>query len=134
MVLFFFLMIRRPPRSTRTDTLLPYTTLFRSLGEHRMRHRLELDEDFGLPRGQALAGAQVEGHALPAPIVDMRLHRDEGLGARGTAEFVGIAADDLAVDRTGIVLARNGQVRHLFGFHLAQRSDRKGVVWEKRGV
>src|SRR3546814_3927806 len=29
--LFFFLMIRRPPRSTRTDTLFPYTTLFRSI-------------------------------------------------------------------------------------------------------
>src|SRR3546814_16578731 len=27
----FFLMIRRPPRSTRTDTLFPYTTLFRSI-------------------------------------------------------------------------------------------------------
>src|SRR3546814_11639692 len=31
MFLFFFLMIRRPPRSTRTDTLFPYTTLFRSV-------------------------------------------------------------------------------------------------------
>src|SRR3546814_15291496 len=31
--LFFFLMIRRPPRSTRTDTLFPYTTLFRSVLE-----------------------------------------------------------------------------------------------------
>src|SRR3546814_12682584 len=30
---FFFLMIRRPPRSTRTDTLFPYTTLFRSVGD-----------------------------------------------------------------------------------------------------
>src|SRR3546814_16989641 len=30
-VLCFFLMIRRPPRSTRTDTLFPYTTLFRSI-------------------------------------------------------------------------------------------------------
>src|SRR3546814_5702829 len=29
-ILFFFLIIRRPPRSTRTDTLFPYTTLFRS--------------------------------------------------------------------------------------------------------
>src|SRR3546814_9887904 len=28
--MLFFLMIRRPPRSTRTDTLFPYTTLFRS--------------------------------------------------------------------------------------------------------
>src|SRR3546814_15358275 len=27
-------MIRRPPRSTRTDTLFPYTTLFRSFGNH----------------------------------------------------------------------------------------------------
>src|SRR3546814_5617517 len=31
-IMFFFLMIRRPPRSTRTDTLFPYTTLFRSSG------------------------------------------------------------------------------------------------------
>src|SRR3546814_11701664 len=29
---FVFLIIRRPPRSTRTDTLFPYTTLFRSAG------------------------------------------------------------------------------------------------------
>src|SRR3546814_9157103 len=34
---FFFLMIRRPPRSTRTDTLFPYTTLFRS--HHRFAIR-----------------------------------------------------------------------------------------------
>src|SRR3546814_13151351 len=35
----FFLMIRRPPRSTRTHTLFPYTTLFRSLDaeEHLAR-------------------------------------------------------------------------------------------------
>src|SRR3546814_4193881 len=34
MILLFFLMIRRPPRSTRTDTLFPYTTLFRSPSGH----------------------------------------------------------------------------------------------------
>src|SRR3546814_5176910 len=34
--LFFFLRIRRPPRSTRTDTLFPYTTLFRSTARVRM--------------------------------------------------------------------------------------------------
>src|SRR3546814_20927397 len=33
--LLFFLMIRRPPRSTRTDTLFPYTTLFRSRRSRR---------------------------------------------------------------------------------------------------
>src|SRR3546814_13140372 len=34
-VSFFCLMIRRPPRSTRTDTLFPYTTLFRSVKHTR---------------------------------------------------------------------------------------------------
>src|SRR3546814_6028981 len=36
---FFFLMIRRPPRSTRTDTLFPYTTLFRSRCPRAPRNR-----------------------------------------------------------------------------------------------
>src|SRR3546814_20889008 len=35
MSLFFLLMKRRPPRSTRTDTPFPYTTLFRSPGDRR---------------------------------------------------------------------------------------------------
>src|SRR3546814_11660685 len=39
-LLFFFLMIRRPPRSTRTDTLFPYTTLFRSVPLAQGRRRL----------------------------------------------------------------------------------------------
>src|SRR3546814_3870008 len=41
LMFFFFLMIRRPPRSTRTDTLFPYTTLFRSQPSRRrlLRHR-----------------------------------------------------------------------------------------------
>src|SRR3546814_13238640 len=42
--LLFFLMIRRPPRSTRTDTLFPYTTLFRSA----LLFSFSLDTDFGL--------------------------------------------------------------------------------------
>src|SRR3546814_9801407 len=37
-VVFFFLMIRRQPRSTRTDTLFPYTTLFRSDAAAFFRH------------------------------------------------------------------------------------------------
>src|SRR3546814_16991512 len=41
---FFFLMIRRPPRSTRTDTLFPYTTLFRSLCDHGYRDVVLLRE------------------------------------------------------------------------------------------
>src|SRR3546814_15355228 len=43
-ILLFFLMIRRPPRSTRTDTLFPYTTLFRSRAglDRRPRRRAAL--------------------------------------------------------------------------------------------
>src|SRR3546814_2091256 len=46
--MFFVLMIRRPPRSTRIDTLFPYTTLFRSAvrGDER-RAGLEARADFG---------------------------------------------------------------------------------------
>src|SRR3546814_17355067 len=36
-MMVFFLLIRRPPRSTPTDTLFPYTTLFRSYLLHRLR-------------------------------------------------------------------------------------------------
>src|SRR3546814_7505822 len=56
--IFFLLMIRRPPRSTRTDTLFPYTTLFRSLvcrtarrtvqrrlGQFRRRRRPDRSEE-----------------------------------------------------------------------------------------
>src|SRR3546814_16913242 len=39
---FFFLMIRRPPRSTRTDTLFPYTTLFRSTRARRLKRQHNL--------------------------------------------------------------------------------------------
>src|SRR3546814_8101370 len=41
-------MIRRPPRSTRTDTLFPYTTLFRSSKAHLLADRLTLHPDWPL--------------------------------------------------------------------------------------
>src|SRR3546814_6968251 len=46
--MFVFLMIRRPPRSTRTDTLFPYTTLFRSDGQlalHFGKARHDVEEE-----------------------------------------------------------------------------------------
>src|SRR3546814_12326236 len=61
-------MIRRPPRTTRTDTLFPYTTLFRSLlllariaarqRPGRVGARLQLDQllAHGAERGLAVAG------------------------------------------------------------------------------
>src|SRR3546814_5434214 len=52
-------MIRRPPRSTRTDTLFPYTTLFRSgAGHHQAQVRVGCREvvEGADERGQVLAG------------------------------------------------------------------------------
>src|SRR3546814_5704935 len=51
---FFFLMILRPPRSTRTDTLFPYTTLFRSSPERfssklRLRSYSSLSQAWTIP-------------------------------------------------------------------------------------
>src|SRR3546814_12206661 len=43
--LFFFLIIRRPPKSTRTDTLFPYTTLFRSERAHAADGAVEPTEN-----------------------------------------------------------------------------------------
>src|SRR3546814_2258783 len=57
---FVFLMIRRPPRSTRTDTLFPYTTLFRSIADvvadvqvRKQRQRLEHHAEVALVGRQA---------------------------------------------------------------------------------
>src|SRR3546814_3199605 len=48
MLFCLFLIIRRPPRSTRTDTLFPYTTLFRSLNLRADRGEINPD-DFDVP-------------------------------------------------------------------------------------
>src|SRR3546814_10692578 len=70
-LMIFFLMIRRPPRSTRTDTLFPYTTLFRS-GLDLLHARPLVD----------LFLARL--HALPQRVVDdpelRHLLDDQGLG------------------------------------------------------
>src|SRR3546814_4783124 len=65
-------MIRRPPRSTRTDTLFPYTTLFRSpAGRRQGLHSGWLSAHHPAGRG-ARPHAGREG---PAPAFG---HRDEG--------------------------------------------------------
>src|SRR3546814_8116888 len=58
---FFFLMIRRPPRSTRTDTLFPYTTLFRS--EKVEASAAEIQADGGQARALVGDASQEEDAA-----------------------------------------------------------------------
>src|SRR3546814_13269439 len=73
---FFFLMIRRPPRSTRTDTLFPYTTLFRSQEKARevaLRGKAQLGRDLG---DLALAGGQARDRRFHAQHVEIGARRD----------------------------------------------------------
>src|SRR3546814_9941155 len=66
---FFFLMIRRPPRSTRTDTLFPYTTLFRSApapATHRRPTRAGCRPP-SAPAAKRPAVAEVPARPPPAP-------------------------------------------------------------------
>src|SRR3546814_3289673 len=61
-------MIRRPPRSTRTDTLFPYTTLFRSVvlaSEDDGSVRIDFDPA-KVAEGLRRAFADVEGHPVDA--------------------------------------------------------------------
>src|SRR3546814_17272198 len=64
----FFLIIRRPPRSTRTDTLFPYTTLFRSFDK--------------LPLTDSIADAEEEAEAEPEPEEDAAPESDAADGDR----------------------------------------------------
>src|SRR3546814_10489945 len=69
---FFFLMIRRPPRSTRTDTLFPYTTLFRSPAHAADAGRSDPDlrrqprPECRQPRRERTAGGRVGSGAAVA--------------------------------------------------------------------
>src|SRR3546814_17518385 len=70
-------MIRRPPRSTRTDTLFPNTTLFRSLrraGVDLEARVAELHDVAGAGLLEALAG-QVPVHDVPAAGAEAELDR-----------------------------------------------------------
>src|SRR3546814_14854226 len=54
--IYFFLMIRRPPRSTRTDTLFPYTTLFRSGPSDGLSRPALVPEQNGQAKRRQIAG------------------------------------------------------------------------------
>src|SRR3546814_2573961 len=73
-------MIRRPPRSTRTDTLFPYTTLFRSVTEDvtgavGAERQLDLVEVFGDMSGKRRR--QVVAQAHPLVVVVRQRKRSE---------------------------------------------------------
>src|SRR3546814_4835043 len=72
-VFFFFLMIRRPPISTRTDTLFPYTTLFRSIDRREERPDAVEQAGFLLERGEVTTCGKI----LPVDDVRSEEHTSE---------------------------------------------------------
>src|SRR3546814_18786429 len=74
--MFVFLMIRRPPRSTRTDTLFPYTTRFRSWRVVQVDAKVVGEHELDLPHGVVAAGklphAQFRAPVGHRPPVDRR--------------------------------------------------------------
>src|SRR3546814_297127 len=127
-------MIRRPPRSTRTDTLFPYTTLFRSadiidseVAEYEIvRARAQFEQFVAggiarLPVGGARAG-EMRAHGIAGGIDAARHHRLAFRTPAGNAENPG-----------DIVVALVGQQQHLAPRpgptdHGVERTDGRCVV------
>src|SRR3546814_5183247 len=105
MSLRFFLLTRRQPRSTRTDTLFPYTTLFRSVGAHPPRRASERDRQ----RPAAPARAR---------------HRPGRAPARGRLPLAAAAAAGLDGLRHGRAAAARGRTHgHLAARRLVPAGD-----------
>src|SRR3546814_9141186 len=90
---FFFLMIRRPPRSTRTDTLFPYTALFRSVSSDQKTvfgaavpgHHLEQGDDFvvfEIPNGATEKEKQLAPRRRSKRGEHLLVRADEGFGRK----------------------------------------------------
>src|SRR3546814_15287972 len=78
-------MIRRPPRSTRTDTLFPYTTLFRSVLGRRPDHREEvhrIDRLYLARRGPGFQDLGLRSHQIAQLVLQ------EVAGVRGAADHL----------------------------------------------
>src|SRR3546814_15273325 len=94
-------MIRRPPRSTRTDTLFPYTTLFRSVPRRRDRRPVE--------RGIAdiLLAVRIADADLQRidPVAALELVIDVGL----QCEFLGVIILQMRLDERHPVIVRIGE-------------------------
>src|SRR3546814_10108440 len=126
---FVFLMIRRPPRSTRTDTLFPYTTLFRSirsaLAAAKVRKGgnaglLELTER-DLPIG--IVGGTILASLIPIAIL-LWLFAQGGPIAANPVPIIGLTLAYILV--AGIVIAPVcGYMAGLIGASNSPISDRK---------
>src|SRR3546814_10944938 len=99
---FFVLMIRRPPSSTRTDTLFPYTTLFRA----RLSGPI-IDDKLLFVASAAYANSDGRIHNV---FLDKTVDGEERINLRGKLRF--IPAPNLTVDLTGSYEDRDSGVAY----------------------
>src|SRR3546814_11256161 len=92
MVVFFVLLIRRPPSSTRTDTRFPYTTLFRS--QLQGQPRQQMSQQLGLAPDET---ANAVSAALPLLMGALGRNASQPQGAQ--ALFGALQKDHAGLDR-----------------------------------
>src|SRR3546814_19142408 len=124
-------MIRRPPRSTRTDTLFPYTTLFRSRDRGTRKHQQLHERAWLEGRPHALEGQQEQLQRAPvrrwpAPYSTRLAHAAEPM-----VQKIGICL--LRAEYSVVNAAsRKPRADYFRGPHTTGRRDRKRVVEGKR--
>src|SRR3546814_9512228 len=114
-------MIRRPPRSTRTDTLFPYTTLFRSIADARVqRHRQPGD---GAPRPEGHDRADECGrtddrlrHLRPAKTAAVIRDHRRGQRLRLARARVEVPSSRATMCNAGVNLGKADYVTHMLAF------------------
>src|SRR3546814_16986852 len=121
----FFLMIRRPPRSTRTDTLFPYTTLFRSAGDladddrrfrsGRLSTAPSRREDGFRRRLITTACYRIAGGACASPAFRCERQRAPAHPQKIHCKKWPQTASLRLQDRKGVVRGKSGSVREDFG-------------------
>src|SRR3546814_8439060 len=130
-VFLFFLMIRRPPRSTRTDTLFPYTTLFRSLLDIFGAGEQDIEVDLGvvlLDLCQLLHRFVVDGDVRGALRPFDRKAEHLASADRGEVALFGIAVADLGdvgqADRASAADRDAGLAQFITAGRIAQQAHR----------
>src|SRR3546814_16079138 len=108
---FFFVMIRRPPRSTRTYTLFPDTTLFRSAGDDGRQWR---DDEAGAGLADDLPQRRPDDQRAEQRDADVDAKNAEGHGAGSVQVLLqalpdlldGVEIDRVAANVLGVAVAR----------------------------
>src|SRR3546814_8946143 len=130
--MIFFLMIRRPPRSTRTDTLFPYTTLFRSLigapkfcGGARLRDGGDRRPAFAAQlRADRIVGAQRQENPAARRVAKACRHQRIEVERKSDRRFLApIGVDD------GVAAATADFAGHAFA---EQRKAEPALIFEAK--